>query len=167
MKIFLTIFLVLSLIFAISCYNTPEKKIIHAIEKQDYMQIKILGVNIVDTIYEAQVVDTLISDLAKIDSLNKWMKSETNVKKYRNYDRLREFTDNRIRRLYEINYNVNDSAISGYYVLLRTDRDTLEVAIKRDFSMLAPRFMLEYHDRPRREFRPEFRQPPRPRNPKN
>jgi hypothetical protein len=160
MKTLLVLFLTLSLLFVISCYNTPEKKIIHDIENRGFIKIKILGVNIVDTIYKFQVVDTLMSDLNKLDSLNKWMKKlekskiDSLRKLYRKYDRIYEFTNNRIKRLSEINYNVNDNAISGYYVLLRTKRDTFEIAVKKDFKMLAPRFMLEFHDRPKREFRP-------------
>jgi hypothetical protein len=175
MKFIVNVLLMLFIMIAVSsCYNTPEKKIAHAIKEQGMFKAKILGVNIIDTIYEKEVKDTIAYDDAKIDSLNARIqrmrykidnlnknltRKETDsirrnmLNQIRHMDGLRDFSHNRMWKLQQINSRYHDSIIDGYVVLLRTERDTLEYVLKSDFRMLGPKFIFEYKDRPKREFR--------------
>ena len=178
MKFIVNVLLMLFIMIAVSsCYNTPEKKISHAIKEQGIFRTKILGVNIIDTIYEKEVKDTIAYDDAKIDSMNARIqrmrykidslnKNRFNltrkevdsirrkmIDQIRHMDGLKDFSHNRIWKLQQINTRFNDSIIDGYVVLLRTERDTLEYILRSDFKMLGPKFLFEYKDKPKREFR--------------
>lgn len=168
--------LILSLIILASCFNTPEAKIMRSIKNQGFLKSKILEVNIVDTIYEKDVIDTMIFDFARLDTLNQYIKNNLANKDslFKNHDkftrkeidslrkfmfektikleRLRDFTKRRLFRMQEINIGDDDSIISGYWVLLRTEKDTIEYAVKSNFELLAPKFILQYHERPRNQF---------------
>jgi len=174
MKTFVKLLLVLSLIFALSCSRTTEEKVIRALKRQDHFRLKILGVDIVDTIYAAQVVDTLYHDYNKLEELDKLIKTldikiDSTLKNDRGLSKeeinhirddlrnitreaenMREFTQHRIFRLEQIGAERFDGAISGYYALIKTEKDTFEVVLKKNFNMLSPRFMLEYEKKPRK-----------------
>ena len=166
----------ISIFTACSCIQTPEQKIIHTIKDQGAFRAKILGVNIIDTIYEKDVIDTLMIDFDHLDSLTKYLKIDraevdTMYRHYKEYSRkefdslrkvmfektqklqnLRDFTQHRIWHMRQLHTGKDFNSISGYWVILRTQKDTLEYVLKSDYKILAPKFMLEYHERPLRKF---------------
>lgn len=148
--------LLLILLFNLSsCNITPEEKIVREIKKQDFVDVNINSVQITDTIFLKEVDSVVTNDLIYIDTLEKKIKKivnngETISAKLRKnnfntlikYEHILDQRITKLRKYEDIFYDGVDTTICGYRVTLITDRDTLEVVVKKDFTPLCSALML-------------------------
>jgi hypothetical protein len=141
-------------LFLTACSVTTEEKIMRGLKSDEFFKMNITSANITDTIYERDVLDTLLVGYSMIDTLEakikKCVKEKKSFEEIRKLEDLKGFYERRAWRLQLINFGDSDSTVCGYYVLITSKTDTLEVLLKNDLKMLGPRFMFEYDERPRK-----------------
>lgn len=163
--------LLILLFILISCNITPEQKAVREIKKQDFIHVNIKSVQITDTIFLNEVDSVITIDLIYTDTLKKQIArlrnksrsispklQKSNVDMIRRYENILDQRMTKLRKYEEIYYEGVDTTICGYHVMLITDRDTLEVVVKKDFKPLCPALMLSdeiTERRHRRSSRPQ------------